>query len=137
MRNQAVFEGLVFDESARALTVAYVGDAPCYVLEDGGFKRHLDAEQIDRQVIALFQEQALAHREILTEKMMELIGKDDLFTKVLIDDSLGKMDKILQTGLPEDARDMLGMVGMRIVVDVHGEIVEVKMPAQPDSGDDE
>ena len=137
MSTKAVFEGLVFDEESHALQVAHVGDTPCYVMEDAGFQRHIEAEGIDRQVIAAFQEQALSHREILTEKMMEMIGKDDLFTKVLIDDSFTKMDKLLETGLPEDARDMLGMVGLRIVVDMHGEIVEIKMPAQPDSWDGE
>lgn len=133
MTSKAVFQGLVFDEQGQQVQVAYVGDVPCYVIEDKGFWRHMDAEKIDRQVIEAFRQQAISHRELITEKMMEMLGKDDLFTKVMIDQSFDKMDQLLETGLPEDGRDMLGMVGFRVVIDMHGEIVEIKMPAQPDS----
>lgn len=136
MVKNAVFQGLIFDEQGRQLDVAFVGDSPCYVIEDDGFKRHIDAEQIDRQIIHVFSEQALSHRELLTAKMMEMMGKDDVFTKAMIEESFSRMDQLLNTGLPEDTRDMLGMVGFRVVIDVHGEIVEIKMPAQPESWDE-
>ena len=34
MTNQAVFAGLIFDEFDRPVEVAYVGDEPCYVVDD-------------------------------------------------------------------------------------------------------
>lgn len=131
---KAVFEGLVFDSQGNALPIAHVGDEPCYVLEDDGFRRHLRSEPIDRQVIVMFQEQARANRDVLTPKMMEMLGKDDLFTKIAIDDAFEKMnpEMLLANGLPEDARDMLGMAGFRIVINEHGEIVEVKLPGMID-----
>jgi hypothetical protein len=40
------------------------------------------------------------------------------------------MDQILEQGLPDDARAWLGMLGFRVIVDTHGEVVELDMPEQ-------
>ena len=129
-QRRAVFAGLVFDEHGNALEVVYVGRTPCYVVQDGEFRRHVESEKVDRQVIEIFREQVLSHRELLTAKMMEMLGRDDIFTKAMIDDSIENMERLLETGLPEDARDMLGMMGFRVVINVHGELVDLKMPQQ-------
>jgi hypothetical protein len=57
-----------------------------------------------------------------------MLGKDDLFTKAMIDSSIKNMDQVLDRGIPPDARMWLGMLGFRIVVDVHGEVVSIEMP---------
>ena len=129
-RRPALFEGLVYDEAGQVLEVAHVGNTPCYVVLDEDFRRHIDSEGIDRQVLAMFRDQALANEDLVTAKMMEMLGKDDIFTKAMILDSFKNIERILEIGLPEDARNMLGMVGFRIVIDAHGEIVEVKMPQE-------
>lgn len=133
---RAVFAGLVYDEQGRPLEVAYVGNTPCYVILDDGFRRHVDSESVDRQVLEIFREQVLSHKEIVTAKIMEMLGQDDIFTKAIIDSSIKNMDRLLEVGLPEDARDMLGMMGFRVVINVHGDIVEIKMPEQPASWED-
>jgi hypothetical protein len=52
------------------------------------------------------------------------------------------MDQIMQQGLPHDARMMLGMMGFKIIVNIHGELVNLNMPSQEfpgnlgDLGDD-
>jgi hypothetical protein len=98
------------------------------------------AEDIDRQVLNLFQEQIQANQKEVTEGAMKMMGKDDLFTKAMIDASIRNMDqttgRLSETGLPEEARTWLGMLGFRVVVNVHGEIVDLLMPAQPDFDDD-
>ena len=38
------------------------------------------------------------------------------------------MDQAIERGIPDDARMWLGMMGFRIVVNVHGEIVRLDMP---------
>ena len=38
------------------------------------------------------------------------------------------MDKLLQQGLPRGVRQWLGMLGFRIIVNHHGEIVEMSQP---------
>ncbi len=130
VRRPALFEGLVYDEDGRMLEVAYVGNSPCYVLLDGDFRRHIDSAGIDRQVLGMFRDQALANEDLVTAKMMEMLGKDDIFTKAMILDSFKNIDRIMEIGLPEDARNMLGMIGFRIVIDSHGEIVEITLPQE-------
>ena len=58
MPRQALFSGLIADEAARPVDVAYVGDEPCYVVDDAGFRRHIPSEQVDRQVLERMREQA-------------------------------------------------------------------------------
>jgi hypothetical protein len=48
----------------------------------------------------------------------------------MIDSSIKNMDQVIEQGLPDDARIMLGMMGFKIVVDIHGEVVKLDMPAQ-------
>jgi hypothetical protein len=133
--SKAVFEGLVFNEAQQQADVAYVGQEAQYVILDDDFKRHVPAKEIDLQVVAWFQEQLLANKDLVTESMMSMLGKDDLFTKAMIDSSINKVDSILETGLPDDARIWLGMMGFKIIVNHHGEVVEISGPPQPDFDD--
>jgi hypothetical protein len=130
---RALFEGLVYDELDRPVGVAMVGGLPCYVVDDGGFLLHVPSEPVDRQVLGLFREQFLEHREIATEAMLKMLGSDDLFTKAAIDASVDQMDRVFQTGLPEDARMTLGLLGFRVIINAHGELVRVDVPEQAEA----
>lgn len=129
---QATFAGLVFDEEGHPVETAYVGNVPHYVIVDGDFRRHVEAETIDRQVLGLLRDQVMQNREMVTQGMLSFLGKDDLFTKAMIDASLEhadeNMSQLLQQGLPEGVRSWLGMLGFRIVVNVHGEVVQLDSP---------
>jgi hypothetical protein len=126
----ALFAGLVQDELGNPVEVVMVGDEPCYVVEDVGFRRHVESRTVDLQVIEMLREQFLAHREIATDAMLEMLGKDDLFTKAMIDASIKNMDQVLEQGLPSGARAWLGMLGFRVIVDTHGGVVRLDMPEQ-------
>lgn len=126
----ALFAGLVRDELGRPVDTALVGGEPHYVVDDMGFRRHVQAEAVDRQVIGLLRAQFLEHREIATEAMLKMLGKDDLFTKAMVDASIDNMDRVIEHGLPEDARVLLGMVGFGVILDTHGEVVRLDMPEQ-------
>ncbi len=130
----ALFEGLVVSEEGEAVGVAYVGDEPQYVIPDAGFQRHVDAERVDRQVFALLQQQVMAHRDMVTESALAMLGQDDLFTKAMIDASIQNMeqvvDELIQQGLPEETKHWLGMLGFRVVVNLHGDVVRVEGPGQ-------
>jgi hypothetical protein len=39
--------------------------------------------------------------------------------------------------IPEDARQWLGMLGFKIVIDVHGNVVDVQMPSGGIAGDED
>jgi len=133
----ALFEGLVYDEEGNPVETAFIGTEPHYVVMDGDFKRHITAETVDRQVVEWIQGQALANKELVSEQIMKMMGQEDLFTKAMIDSSLGNMDKMMGQGIPDDARMMLGMMGFKVVINVHGELVDLEAPSQELPDDDE
>ena len=128
MGSKAIFEGLVFDELGRTLLVTTIGGEAQYVIDDDGFLRHIDSALIDRQVLEVISEQISANKDMVEEGMMRMLGSDDLFTKAAIDVSIKNIDQVLERGIPDDARLWLGMMGFRIVVNVHGEVVKFDMP---------
>ena len=132
----ALFSGLIQDESGNPVDAVLVGDVPNYVVEDAGFRRHVESEAVDRQVIEMLREQFMAHRDIATEAMLQMLGKDDLFTKAMIDASIKNMDQVLDQGLPDGARAWLGMLGFRVIIDTHGQVVRLDMPEQYDTFDE-
>ncbi len=126
----ALFAGLIRDEDDNPVEAVMVGDVPNYVVEDAGFRRHVESEVIDRQVVALLREQFMAHQEIATDAMLEILGRDDLFTKAMIDASIKNMDRVIEQGLPDGARAWLGMLGFRVIINSHGQVVRLDMPEQ-------
>ena len=104
MSQRALFEGLVSDENGQPVGVAQVGGQAQYVVDDGGFHFHVPAEQVDRDVLKMLREQIMANQDAVTQGAMQMLGKDDLFTKVMIDSSLKNMDehftKLIESGLP-------------------------------------
>ncbi len=130
MAHFAMFEGLVVDTRGRSVPVRYVGPDACYVVDDDGFLRHIDAALVDRQVLAAIKEQVEQHRELAVAGMLELLGQDDLFTKAALESSIDRIDQMAgQQPLPEEVRQWLGMLGFRIVIDEQGNVVEIQMPA--------
>lgn len=127
---QALFTGLVYNEAGQPVETTMIGTEPNYVILDGDFKRHIAAEEVDRQVIAWLQEQAEANKDMVSAGMMAMLGKDDLFTKAMIDSSLTHMERVMEQGLPDDARTMLGMMGFKIIVNTHGDVVNLEVPGQ-------
>jgi hypothetical protein len=79
--------------------------------------------------------------EYISEQTAKMIGQEDIFTKALLERQLKDIDKqfdlLIQTGMPEDTRIYLGMVGFKIVINVHGEVVRVEQPAAPDNEGEE
>lgn len=130
----AFFEGLIETEDGAPLTVAYVGGVAHYVIDDQGFRRHVEAAEIDRVVLAQFLHQLQENRDEASALMLRMMGQDDLFTKAMVDSTIRNidLDQVLGQRLPAEARQWLGMLGFRIVVDLRGEILRVDMPAAPD-----
>ena len=125
-----MFGGLIFNESGEPAEIAYVGGVAHYVILDDGFRRHVEARGIDRQVMLFVREQMEPFRDVAVQEMMRMMGRDDLFTKAMIDSSLKNWEQALGQTLPEDVRAWLGMSGFRVVVNVHGEVVSIELPGQ-------
>lgn len=141
MSRQALFSGLIADEADRPVEVAYVGDEPCYVVDDAGFRRHIPAEQVDRQVLAMMSEQISGNEDLLSEQAAKMFGMEDIFSKAIIENQLKNIDQqfenLFQVGIPEDARVFMGMSGFKVIINVHGEVVRFEQPAATDDGGDE
>ncbi len=139
MARQAMFDGLVYDEVDNLLTTAVIGGEAQYVFDDDGFRRHIDADAVDRQVVAFFLNQLQENKELAVEQALKMLGSDDLLTKAAVDASLRNinMDQVMAQGVPAQARDMLGMLGFRVVVNVHGEVVRLEQPSAPEDSSDE
>ncbi len=128
MARFAMFEGLVFDEYGRPVPTGYVGNDACYVVDDEGFLRHIDATDVDRQVLRFFKEQVLANKEVAIRSMLQLLGKDDIFTKTALEYQLAHMDENVDQMLPPEAREVLRSLGFRIIIDVQGNLVDIESP---------
>jgi hypothetical protein len=136
MSAKALFEGLVVDEYDRQVGVKRVGDEFFYVIDDDGFMRHVESESVDRQVLGELFSMITGQEELISQGAMKMLGQEDIFTKAAIEASLKDVDaqveNLLQTGLPEDMRAWLGMMGFRVVIDIHGNVLEVAQPAAPE-----
>src|SRR5512138_485033 len=142
MPRQPLFAGLVVDESGNPAETAVVGDEPFYVVNDYGFRRHIPSEQVDRQVLSQIAGLMKGSEDYLSEQTAKMLGQEDIFTKAMLTNQLKNIDKqfdqLLQAGIPEDMRMYLGMVGFKVVINVHGEVLRVDQPSAPDNeGGDE
>lgn len=140
MPKKAVFEGLVFDERGRSVQTGRIGDEPMYIVDDDGFKRHIPAEDVDRQIWAFMQQQIEGNEDLISEQTAEMIGNTDIFTKAAIENQLknldAQFDQLTQVGIPEESRMYMGMVGFRITISIHGEVLDISQPgAIDDSGE--
>lgn len=138
MPREPLFAGLVFDENDNPVEIAYVGDEPCYVVNDAGFRRHIPSEQVDRQVLEAMRQMIQGNEGLLAEQASKLLGQDDPFSRAMIEKQLKEIDKqfdlVLQTGIPENGRAYMGMMGFKIRINLHGEVLEIAQPgiAAPD-----
>ena len=141
MAHKAVFEGLVQKEDNSPVEIRYVGGDACYVVNDNGFLRHISSEQVDRQVLNEMRKQIESNEDIIAEQTAKMIGQQDIFSRAAIQNQLKNIDKqfdtLLETGIPSEARAYLGMMGFKVVINVHGEVVRVEQPSMTDeSGED-
>jgi len=132
MSRRALFEGLVFDENDNPAQVTYVGDEPCYVVDDAGFLRHIPSEQVDRQVLENLEQLIAGSEEAITEQAAQMLGQDDIFTRAMIENQLKNIgqqfDALIEVGIPEETRAYMGMMGFRIRINVHGDVLDVEQP---------
>lgn len=141
MPRQPLFAGLVRDEFGNLAASAFVGNEPMYVVDDAGFRRHIPSEQVDRQVLNQLADLMKGSEDLLSEQAAKMLGQEDVFSKAAIQQQLKNIDKqfdqLLQVGMSEDMRAYLGMMGFKIIINVHGDVVKVDQPgAITDEGDE-
>jgi hypothetical protein len=142
MSQQPLFAGLVMDENGNPVETGNVGGEAMYVVNDYGFRRHIPAEQVDRQVLHIMAEQIKGNEDMLSEQTAKMLGQDDIFSRAIIENQLKnidqQLDQVLHTGIPEEGRAYMGMMGFKIVINVHGEVVSMEQPGTiaGDEGDE-
>jgi hypothetical protein len=129
---QPLFAGLIVDEFGKPVETGTVGGESMYVVNDYGFRRHIPSEQVDRQVLKIMAEQIKGHEDLLSEQTAKMLGQEDIFTKAMIQNQLKnidqQLDQVLKTGIPEEGRAYMGMMGFKVIINVHGEVVGVEQP---------
>jgi hypothetical protein len=140
MPRLALFPGLVFDEADRPAEVAYVGAEPCYVVDDAGFRRHIPAEQVDRQVLDEIKNLIKGNEGLLSEQTAKMLGSEDPFSMAMIANQLKNIDQqfeqLFEIGIPEEMRAYLGMTGFKVVIDYHGNVLHMEQPGTSGDGGD-
>lgn len=133
---EPLFAGLVVDEFDNAVEFVTVGEEPCYVVDDGGFRRHIPSEQVDRQVLEIMAESVQGHEDLLSEQAAKMLGQEDIFTRAALENQMknlgSQFNKVLEAGIPEEGRAFLGMSGFKIRINHHGEVLEVNQPGMVD-----
>jgi hypothetical protein len=143
MNREPLFKGLIIDENDKAVDTGLIGSEPCYIVNDDGFKRHIPSEAIDLEVLKTFGNQITGNEDFIADQAAKMLGQEDLFSHAIIEHQLKNIDKqfeqVLNVGLPEETRVYLGMMGFRVVIDIHGNVVRIDQPsgAGGEGGDDE
>ncbi|MEL7642599.1 MAG: hypothetical protein AAGU25_00680 [bacterium] len=136
-----LFKGIVIDEYDQPVETGYIGEEPCYIVNDAGFKRHILAEYIDRQVWDFLTRQIKGNEDLIANQTAQMLGQDDLFSYAMIMQQLTNVDKqfesLQKNGIPADALAYMGMMGFKVIVDIHGDVIRIEQPTAPSQGDDE
>ena len=141
MASHAFFSGIIFDENDNLIETVTVGNETFYVVDDDGFKRHIDSREVDEKIFRYFTDQISGNEEYLANAAATMTGKTDLFSMAMMKNQLKNIDKeienIFNYAPPPGLTEYLGMSGFKVNIDFHGNIVNVNMPSAPDdSGDD-
>jgi hypothetical protein len=95
---------------------------------------------VDRQVLEGMREMIEGHEDIITEQTAKMLGQEDIFSKALIEKQLKEIDKqfdaLLEAGIPEEGRAYMGMIGFRVRINMHGDVIEVIQPGATTEGDE-
>jgi len=70
-----------------------------------------------------------------------MLGQDDIFSRAIIDNQLKNIDQqldaLLKSGIPEAGRQYMGMMGFKVVINFHGDVLRLDQPsAASDEGDE-
>jgi hypothetical protein len=132
MAQKALFPGLIVDEIDQPVGASFVGDEAVYVVNDAGFHRHISSEYVDRQVLQQMKQQIEGHEDIISEGAAKMLGQDDIFTRAMLIQQLKKIDQqfdtLLLTGIPQEGLAYLGMMGFKVVINIHGEVIQFIQP---------
>jgi len=78
--------------------------------------------------------------DFISQQAAKMLGQDDIFTYAMIANQLKNMDdqfdKLLEAGIPHETRSYMGLMGFKILINVHGDVISVHQPGI-ESGEEE
>ena len=130
VRRQALFADLVFNEEGQVAEVVYIGTVPHYAVPDGDFLRHVEALQVDRDVVRVLQERFSQMSDAVADGAVQMLGHEGLFARASIKHAIEHMERLLEPGMVDvdEFRTALWMSKFRVVVDRHGDVLGVDLP---------
>jgi hypothetical protein len=139
MTRPPLFVDLIFGEDGLPVQVSAVGSVPHYVVPDGDFLRHVEAADVDRQIILQVKERFVAMRDIIAEGVTQMIGQEELFTRASVLHAIDHMDEFFESDQldVDQLRTTLWMLKFRAIVDVHGNVVRLEMPGWDETTPDD
>ncbi len=134
MYTHPLFSGLILDEYGHIVDTVSINDEPFYVVDDAGFRRHIPAADVDKQVFNRLMDQIRGHEDIIIEQAAKMLDQDNIFSRAILMNQLQNMDKqfetLTETGIPESSRQYLGMMGFKVTINIHGDVIDVDQPGQ-------
>lgn len=141
MYAHSLFSGLIVDEFGQMVETVSINGESYYVVNDAGFRRHIPAIDVDKQVFNFLVEQMRGHEDVIIEQASKMLDQDNLFSRAILMNQLQNMDKqfesLLETGIPDSTRQYLGMMGFHVTINIHGEVITVEQPGQITPPEDE
>ena len=124
-----IFSGLIFDERDQVVEYKKVEDEEYYIINDDGFMRHVEASTIDRAIFKEMTSWVKGNEDVIGIEAAKMMGQEDLFTTAKVINELKnidqQIDQMMQVGFPEDQKSYMGMMGFKVIIDYHGDLVEV------------
>ena len=77
---------------------------------------------------------------LLAEQGAKMLGQDDPFSRAMLESQFkniqDQFNRILESGIPEEGRAYMGMLGFKVRINLHGEVLEIIQPGAVDPGDE-
>ena len=70
----------------------------------------------------------MADKETVIRSMLQMMGKDDIFTKTALEYQIAHMDENVDQMIPPQGRELLRSLGFKIIIDVQGNLVDIETP---------
>ena len=88
----------------------------------------------------MMSEMIEGNEDLLADQAAKMLGQEDIFSRAILESQLKNIDKqfdaVIESGIPEEGRAYMGMMGLRIRINVHGEVTELHQPGMTEPGDD-
>jgi hypothetical protein len=74
------------------------------------------------------------NEDLFTEQAAKMLGQEDIFSWAMIQSQLKNLDqqieKLYDTGIPEAGRAYMGMMGFKVIIDFHGDVISIEQPGR-------